>query len=293
MIGRRHRRALPHPQPRARATPRSTSHLGRTGARHGRSWIDRGYVDADLQDRHRPDRAAPDGGLLRAAARRWRPGCAGVDTMRSLHGAAMLEVAARTRASSTATRSTPSCSASRAASASTSCVDVTINRAAPADRRVRRRPRSARTRPACASSNAHVQRRSIGRPTSSSPPPAASRSDDTYYQSIKGNGRGAQRRTARRAPSSSPRRSPKASAAPSSSACWLRRATAPTTSWRASPAPVSSPSTSGWCSISARCARKAEVDRRELRPASPAADQSARHPRPHRRGRWRAAAPTT
>ena len=64
-------------------------HLGRT-ARGTELWIDRGYVDADLKvvtGLIEPHLMAGYSGGRKAVA----PGCAGVDTMRSLHGAAMLE----------------------------------------------------------------------------------------------------------------------------------------------------------------------------------------------------------
>ncbi|MGD9764396.1 MAG: nickel-dependent lactate racemase [Candidatus Binatia bacterium] len=64
-------------------------HLGRT-ARGTELWIDRGYVNADLKvitGRIEPHLMAGYSGGRKAVA----PGCAGVDTMRSLHGAAMLE----------------------------------------------------------------------------------------------------------------------------------------------------------------------------------------------------------
>ena len=64
-------------------------HLGRTG-RGTELWIDRGYVDADLKvvtGLIEPHLMAGYSGGRKAVA----PGCAGVDTMRSLHGAAMLE----------------------------------------------------------------------------------------------------------------------------------------------------------------------------------------------------------
>lgn len=64
-------------------------HLGRT-ARGTELWIDRGYVDADLKivtGLIEPHLMAGYSGGRKAVA----PGCAGVETMRSLHGAAMLE----------------------------------------------------------------------------------------------------------------------------------------------------------------------------------------------------------
>ncbi len=64
-------------------------HLGRT-ERGTELWIDRGYVDADLKvitGLIEPHLMAGYSGGRKAVA----PGCAGVDTMRSLHGAAMLE----------------------------------------------------------------------------------------------------------------------------------------------------------------------------------------------------------
>lgn len=64
-------------------------HLGRT-ARGTELWIDRGYVAADLKvvtGLIEPHLMAGYSGGRKAVA----PGCAGVDTMRSLHGAAMLE----------------------------------------------------------------------------------------------------------------------------------------------------------------------------------------------------------
>lgn len=64
-------------------------HLGRT-ARGTELWIDRGYVAAELKvitGLIEPHLMAGYSGGRKAVA----PGCAGVDTMRSLHGAAMLE----------------------------------------------------------------------------------------------------------------------------------------------------------------------------------------------------------
>ncbi|MBX3026550.1 nickel-dependent lactate racemase [bacterium] len=64
-------------------------HLGRTG-RGTDLWIDRGYVDAELKvitGLIEPHLMAGYSGGRKAVA----PGCAGVDTMRRLHGAAMLE----------------------------------------------------------------------------------------------------------------------------------------------------------------------------------------------------------
>lgn len=64
-------------------------HLGRT-ERGTELWIDRGYVDADLKvitGLIEPHLMAGYSGGRKAVA----PGCAGVETMRSLHGAAMLE----------------------------------------------------------------------------------------------------------------------------------------------------------------------------------------------------------
>lgn len=64
-------------------------HLGRT-ERGTELWIDRGYVGADLKvvtGLIEPHLMAGYSGGRKAVA----PGCAGVDTMRSLHGAAMLE----------------------------------------------------------------------------------------------------------------------------------------------------------------------------------------------------------
>jgi nickel-dependent lactate racemase len=64
-------------------------HLGRT-ERGTELWIDRGYVAADLKvitGLIEPHLMAGYSGGRKAVA----PGCAGVDTMRSLHGAAMLE----------------------------------------------------------------------------------------------------------------------------------------------------------------------------------------------------------
>jgi nickel-dependent lactate racemase len=64
-------------------------HLGRT-ARGTELWIDRGYVEAELKvitGLIEPHLMAGYSGGRKAVA----PGCAGVDTMRSLHGAAMLE----------------------------------------------------------------------------------------------------------------------------------------------------------------------------------------------------------
>ncbi len=64
-------------------------HLGRTD-RGTELWIDRGYVHADLKvvtGLIEPHLMAGYSGGRKAVA----PGCAGVDTMRSLHGAAMLE----------------------------------------------------------------------------------------------------------------------------------------------------------------------------------------------------------
>lgn len=64
-------------------------HLGRT-ERGTELWIDRGYVEADLKvitGLIEPHLMAGYSGGRKAVA----PGCAGVDTMRSLHGAAMLE----------------------------------------------------------------------------------------------------------------------------------------------------------------------------------------------------------
>ncbi|HMA47170.1 MAG TPA: nickel-dependent lactate racemase [Frankiaceae bacterium] len=64
-------------------------HLGHT-ERGTELWIDRGYVDADLKvvtGLIEPHLMAGYSGGRKAVA----PGCAGVDTMRSLHGAAMLE----------------------------------------------------------------------------------------------------------------------------------------------------------------------------------------------------------
>ena len=64
-------------------------HLGRT-ARGTELWIDRGYVAADLKvvtGLIEPHLMAGYSGGRKAVA----PGCAGVETMRSLHGAAMLE----------------------------------------------------------------------------------------------------------------------------------------------------------------------------------------------------------
>lgn len=66
-------------------------HLGRT-ARGTELWIDRGYVAADLKvitGLIEPHLMAGYSGGRKAVA----PGCAGVETMRSLHGAAMLEEA--------------------------------------------------------------------------------------------------------------------------------------------------------------------------------------------------------
>jgi nickel-dependent lactate racemase len=64
-------------------------HLGRT-ERGTEIWIDRGYVEADLKvitGLIEPHLMAGFSGGRKAVA----PGCAGVETMRSLHGAAMLE----------------------------------------------------------------------------------------------------------------------------------------------------------------------------------------------------------
>lgn len=64
-------------------------HLGRT-ARGTEVWIDRGYVAAELKiitGLIEPHLMAGYSGGRKAVA----PGCAGVETMRSLHGAAMLE----------------------------------------------------------------------------------------------------------------------------------------------------------------------------------------------------------
>jgi len=66
-------------------------HLGRTG-RGTELWIDRGLLGADLRivtGLIEPHLMAGFSGGRKAVA----PGCAGVDTMRSLHGAAMLESA--------------------------------------------------------------------------------------------------------------------------------------------------------------------------------------------------------
>ncbi len=66
-------------------------HLGRT-TRGTEMWIDRGYVEAELKivtGLIEPHLMAGYSGGRKAVA----PGCAGVDTMRSLHGAAMLEAA--------------------------------------------------------------------------------------------------------------------------------------------------------------------------------------------------------
>jgi len=64
-------------------------HLGRT-ARGTEIWLDRGFLGADLKvvtGLIEPHLMAGFSGGRKAVA----PGCAGVDTMRSLHGAAMLE----------------------------------------------------------------------------------------------------------------------------------------------------------------------------------------------------------
>ena len=66
-------------------------HLGRT-ARGTEIWLDRGFLAADLKvvtGLIEPHLMAGYSGGRKAVA----PGCAGVDTMRSLHGAAMLESA--------------------------------------------------------------------------------------------------------------------------------------------------------------------------------------------------------
>jgi nickel-dependent lactate racemase len=69
--------------------PEEHVHLGRT-ARGTEVWIDRGFVEADLRivtGLIEPHLMAGYSGGRKAVA----PGLAGVDTMRSLHGAAMLE----------------------------------------------------------------------------------------------------------------------------------------------------------------------------------------------------------
>ena len=174
------------------------------------------------QDRHRADRAAPDGGLLR----RPQGGGAGLRRRRDDAQPARRGDARRRRrpgAASTAIRSTTSWSTSRAGSASTSSCDVSIDRARrltgvfagdleqahAAGVRVRR----ART---CAST-------STARPTSSSPRPAAFRSTTRTTS----RSRAWWRRStscAAAARSSWRPRSPRASAARSSSTCCARRA---------------------------------------------------------------------
>ena len=155
--------ALPHPQPRrARCQPARPS--GAHRARHGdlaRPRLRRRRPEG----RHRPDRAAPDGRLLG----RPQGGGAGL-RRRSTRCAACTARRCSSRrsgpASSTAIRSTPSCSTSRAASASTSCATSPSTAAAEltgvfaGDLEARARRRRAR------SSSSTCAPTSTGRPTS-------------------------------------------------------------------------------------------------------------------------------
>ena len=92
-------------------------HLGRT-ARGTEIWLDRGFMAADCKivtGLIEPHLMAGFSGGRKAVA----PGCAGVETMRSLHGAAMLE---SPLGPGIIEESVPtSCSTSRSGSASTSC----------------------------------------------------------------------------------------------------------------------------------------------------------------------------
>jgi nickel-dependent lactate racemase len=100
-------------------------HLGRTEG-GTEIWLDRGLVGADLKivtGLIEPHLMAGFSGGRKAVA----PGCAGVEMMRSLHGATMLE-SPLVPASSTAIPFMPSCSTSLTRRSRLAC-DVTINRA--------------------------------------------------------------------------------------------------------------------------------------------------------------------
>ena len=191
----------------SRATPEEHVHLGRT-RRGTEIWLDRGFMAADLKivtGLIEPHLMAGYSGGRKGVA----PGLAGVETMRSAHGPTCSKTTSA-RGSSTATRSTRTCSRSSAGgvdflvecpstapAGSPACLPATSN---------------APTRPAWRSSSARCASTSMRPPTSSSPRPAAIRSTTPSIRRSKGS---PARSTscAAAARSSWPRRCPRASAA--------------------------------------------------------------------------------